>query len=40
MKRVMEEVENQNKRLKELLQAKETEQIAAVEEQRKKRTDF
>ena len=37
MKRVMEEVENQNKRLKELLQAKENEQIAAVEEAEKEK---
>ena len=37
MKRVMEEVEIQNNRIKELLQANETEQIAAVEEAEKEK---
>ena len=37
MKRFMEEVESQNNRIKELLQANETEQIAAVEEAEKEK---
>ena len=35
--RVMKEVESQNNRIKELLQANETEQVAAVEEAEKEK---